>query len=34
MSVKILNLYMELCKKNNIAGTTEGLKRLHRLLKA
>lgn len=34
MSVKILNLYMELCKKNNIAGTIDGLKRLHKLIKA
>lgn len=34
MSIEILNLYNQLCERNNIIGTVKGLKRLHRLLKA
>lgn len=34
MSIKVLNLYNRLCEKNNIVGTVDGLKRLHRLLRA
>ncbi len=32
MSIEILNLYMGICKKNNVIGTIDGLKRLHKLL--